>query len=263
MATFPGYLPRAWRTAKPHHSTNYAERAADSLRRNAVLPRRGLVDPRSKLKALGWSDAKIRELILTLDAFNYGNVKYLLLITGWSEALQERHSTGKPLSPVDAAALPRGLPPGVPTMHHMVDENTATAEVLELYERIKAIHYHHGPSSDYRVLANYPDYLRMALDDIIAPIARSTEYDMKQRDLMAEAREWVRGFPGPVGVGPADLADACKPHEIAGLIGILFMSQRFIADITIDIIRLKQAFDGDAAAGASPLFNGVEPAQRN
>ena len=148
-------------------------------------------------------------------------------------------------------------------MHHMVDENTATAEVLGLYERIKAIHYHHGPSSDYRVLANYPDYLRMALDDVIAPIARTTEYDMKQRDLMAEAREWVCGFPGPVVVGPADLVDACKPHEIAGLIGTLFMSQRFIADITIDIIRLKQAFDGDAAAGASPLFNRVGPAERN
>ena len=255
MAAFPNALPRAWQIAKPHHAKTYAERAADSLRRNAVLPGRGLLNSRPKLKELGWSDEKIKELILVLDAFNYGNVKYLLLITGWSEALQGRHPKGKPLSPEDAAPLPRGLPPGVPAMHHMVDENTATAEVLGLYERIKVMHYHHGPSSDYRVLANYPDYLRFALDEVIAPIVRTPEYDAKQRALIAEAREWVCGFPGPVGVGPEDLMDTCKPHEIAGLIGILFMSQRFIADIIIDIIRLKQAFDGDVAAGASPFFN--------
>jgi len=262
MAAFPGALTPAWRVAKPHHATHYAERAADSLRRNAVVPSRGLQDPRPKLKELRWSEEKIKELILVLDVFNYGNVKYLLLITGWSEALQGRHPRGKPLAPEDAAPLPRGLPPGIPTMHHMVEENTATAEVLGLYERIKAMHYHHGPSSDYRVLANYPDFLRIALDDVIAPVVRTPEYDMKQRDLVAEAREWVSGFPGPVGVGPEVLMNTCQPHEIAGLIGILFMSQRFIADITIDIIRLKQAFDGDAAAGASPFFNQDGPTGR-
>ena len=253
MAGFPGALPCAWRRAQPHFGTRYAEHAADSLRRMAVLPRGNLADPRPKLRSLNWSDEKIRELILVLDAFNYGNVKYLLLITGWTEALQGRHPKGHPLSPEDAAPRPRGLPPGVPTMHHMVDENTATAEVSALYERIKNMHYHHAPSSDYRVLANYPDYLRIALDDAIAPVVRTPEYDARQRDLIVEARRWVSGFPGPVGVAPEELTNTCKPHEIAGLIGILFMSQRFIADITMDIIRLKQAFDGDAAAMASPF----------
>ena len=253
MSAFPAFLPQAFRIAKPHHSTRYAERAADAIRRNAVLPSRGLRDPRPRLRALGWSEAKIRELILVLDAFNYGNPKYLLLITGWSEAIQGRHPGGKPLSDEDAKPIPRGRPAGVPTLHHMVDENTATAEVSGLYQRVKDIHCHHGPSSDYRLLANYPDYLRIALDEAIAPVARTPEYDARQRDLIAEARAWVRSLPGPVGVGPEALLTACKPHEIAGLTGLLFLYQRFIADITIDIIRLKQAFDGDLAAGASPF----------
>ena len=253
MSAFPAFLPQAFRIAKPHHSTRHAERAADSIRRNAVLPSRGLRDPRPRLRALGWSEAKIRELILVLDAFNYGNPKYLLLITGWSEAIQGRHPGGKPLSDEDAKPIPRGRPAGVPTLHHMVDENTATAEVSGLYQRVKDIHCHHGPSSDYRLLANYPDYLRIALDEAIAPVARTPEYDARQRDLIAEARAWVRSLPGPVGVGPEVLLTACKPHEIAGLTGLLFLYQRFIADITIDIIRLKQAFDGDLAAAASPF----------
>ncbi|MGH8673404.1 MAG: halocarboxylic acid dehydrogenase DehI family protein, partial [Burkholderiales bacterium] len=253
MSTFPGFLPQAFRIAKPHHSTRYAERAADSLRRNAVMPKAGLRDPRPRLRALGWTEERIRELILVLDAFNYGNPKYLLLITGWSEAIQGRHPSGKPLAPEDAASIPRGRPKEVPSMHHMVDENTASAEVFALYQRIKDMHCHHGPSSDYRLLANYPDYLAQALDDAIAPVARTAEYDARQRDLIVEARDWVRTLPGPVGVGPEDLLATCSPRDLAGLTGLLFMYQRFIADITIDIIRLKQAFDGDAAAGASPF----------
>jgi hypothetical protein len=36
--------------------------------------------------------------------------------------------------------------------------------------------------------------------------------------------------------------------EIAGLTGVLFMYNRFIADITIAMIRVKQAFDGASSA---------------
>lgn len=253
MSTFPGFLPQAFRVAKPHHSTHHAERAADSLRKHAVMPSNGMRDPRPRLRTLGWTEERIKELILVLDAFNYGNPKYLLLITGWSEAIQGRHPSGQPLAPEDAAPIPRGRPSEVPLMHHMVDENTASDEVLALYQRIKDIHFHHGPSSDYRLLANYPDYLSQALDESIAPVARTAEYDAKQRELIGEARDWVRSLPGPVGIGPEALLASCSPREIAGLTGLLFMYQRFIADVTIDIIRLKQAFDGDAAAGESPF----------
>ena len=40
------------------------------------------------------------------------------------------------------------------------------------------------------------------------------------------------------------MTDKLSSEQIAGLTGILFMYNRFIADITIAIIRLKQAFDG-------------------
>ncbi|MDP9396655.1 MAG: hypothetical protein M3P96_01920 [Actinomycetota bacterium] len=68
-----------------------------------------------------------------------------------------------------------------------------------------------------------------------------------------QARELVRGFPTPAGPARAALADVCDPSQIAGLTGLLFMYQRFIPDVTIDMIRLKQAFDGPEAATASPF----------
>jgi hypothetical protein len=38
LATFPGYLPLAWRAAQPNFATRYAERAADTLRERSLIP---------------------------------------------------------------------------------------------------------------------------------------------------------------------------------------------------------------------------------
>ena len=69
--------------------------AADSIRRHAVLDWRDPPDHYRKLGAKGWPEDRVRQLILTLDALNYGNPKYLLLMVGWSEAMQGRAPTGR------------------------------------------------------------------------------------------------------------------------------------------------------------------------
>ncbi|MDP9480901.1 MAG: hypothetical protein M3R38_35430 [Actinomycetota bacterium] len=79
------------------------------------------------------------------------------------------------------------------------------------------------------------------------------EYDALARALLVRARELARGFPSPAGVGREALADSCSPSEIAGLTGLLFMYQRFICDVTIDMVRLKRALDGPEAATVSPF----------
>ena len=253
LATFPAYLPLAWRAAQPNFATRYAERAADTLREWSLLPGASLPDPRPELSELGWDDAQVDAVRWALDTLNYGNPKYLLLITAWSEAIQGRPSGGAAeLSLDDSASIPRGLPEGVASLQ-LVDPDTAPPETQKLFKRVTDSHWHHGPSSDYRVLANWPDYLRFALDHALEPVVRTEEYDAVARYLLVRARELVRGFPTPAGVGSDELADSCSPSEIAGLTGLLFMYQRFICDVTIDMIRLKQAFDGSEAAAASPF----------
>jgi hypothetical protein len=249
MATFPGFLPMAWARAAPHFSTRYLEAAADSIRFSSVLPGPNPPDSRPALRAAGWDDARIGALIRVLDALNYGNPKYLLLITAWSEAFQGRDARGREPS---GGSVPRGLPPGVQPLH-LVDPDTASDEVKGLFRRVMELHYHHGPSSDYRVLGQWPDYLGIALDTVIAPVVRGETYDLAARHLIAEARAWVRELPSPCGIHRSELEHRCSPAELAGLTGLLFMYQRFIADITIDIIRLKQAFEGKEAAGRSPF----------
>lgn len=252
LAAFPGYLPLAWRAARPNFATRYAEGASDALRQRSLLPGAKPPDPRPRLRELGWDDARIDAVRRTLDTLNYGNPKYILLITAWSEAIQGRSSGGADLSPEDAASIPRGQPDGVAPLQ-LVDPDTASPEVQALFERVTELHFHHGASSDYRVLANWPDYLRFALDHVLEPVIRTEEYDAVVRSLLIQSRELVRGFPSPAGIGPDTLADSCSPSEIAAVTGLLFMFQRFVCDVTIDMILLKQAFDGPEAAATSPF----------
>ncbi len=251
LATFPGYLPLAWRAARPNFETRYAERAAVTLRRQSMLPE----DPPDlgpELRELGWDDARIDVVRRSLDALNYGNPKYLLLITGWSEALQGRPCGGGDEASQDTARVPLGPPAGVAPLR-LVDPDTASPEVQALFKRVTDLHYHHGASSDYRVLANWPDYLRLALDRVLEPAVRTEEYDAVARSLLGQARELVRGFPTPAGVGRDAVAASWSNSEVAGLTGLLFMYQRFICDVTIDMVRLAQAFDGREAATTSPF----------
>ena len=252
LATFPAYLPLAWRAARPNFATRYAERAADELRELALLPGPAPPDPRPKLRELGWDEARVDEVRGALDVLNYGNPKYMLLLAAWAEEIQGRPSRGADLSKEDAAPIPHGLPEGVGPLR-LVDPDEASPEVQSLFERVTDSHFHHGPSSDYRVLAAWPDYLRVALDEALEPVVRTEEYDAVARKLLVRARELARGFPAPAGIGREELAGSCSPSEIAGLTGLLFMYQRFICDVTIDMIRLKQALDGPEAATASPF----------
>lgn len=249
MSQFPHFVPATWRALKPQISTHYAERGADLVREAAIVPGPPPPDPTPKLKAAGWSDADLQELHHALDALNYGNPKYLILITAWNEAWHGRDAGGRGAGPQGEAAalLPYGLPDGVEKFH-LIDPDEAPPASQELLRQVRDAFLHHGPASDYRVLVKWPDYLKLGIEEALQPVALTAEYDETARRIRKIAREHVRGFAGPGGVSWRDLTAELKPEEIAGLTGLLFMYNRFIADITIAIIRLKQAFAGAASA---------------
>ncbi len=93
------------------------------------------------------------------------------------------------------------------------------------------------------------------MKDSLAPVALTAEYDETARRIRKIAREHVKGFDKPAGVAWRDMTDKLSAEQIAGLSGLLFMYNRFIADITIAIIRLKQAFDGPEDATANKYTN--------
>ena len=95
-----------------------------------------------------------------------------------------------------------------------------------------------------------PDLLRIAVEDILTPVALTADYEETARRIRAIARTHVAGFSDVGGVSRRQMSDSLSGPEIAGLIG-LFVYNHFIADITIAMIRVKQAFDGAASATAN------------
>jgi hypothetical protein len=252
MSLFPAFVPAAWRMLKPQISTVYAEEGADLVREASIIPGPPPPDPRPKLRAAGRSDEEVSKIRRALDSLNYGNPKGLILITAWNEAWNER-AAGRPansLSTAETRQLPAGLPGGVEKLH-LIDPVRATPDVQDLLRRAKDLFLYHAPASDYRVLAAWPDVLRIAVEDILTPVALTAEYEETARRIRAIARQHVAGFSQVGGVSRRQMSGSLSEPEIAGLTGLLFMYNHFIADITIAMIRVAQAFDGASSATAN------------
>lgn len=252
LAVFGGFVPAAWQAARRSFATGYLEHAADELRGMAILPGDDPPDPRPRLARLGMAETEVDEVRRALDALNYGNAKYLLLITAWCEGIQGRACGGEGDPALGHAALPSGAPSDMPQLR-LVDPAHATERVRGLFERVTDLHFHHGPSSDFRVLATWPDYLEVALDDVLAPVVRTPPYEATALVLLTRAREQVRGFPAPAGLTADEAGTVCTEAEVAAVTGLLFMFQRFILDVTMDMVRCTQAFEGREAAASSPF----------
>jgi len=125
---------------------------------------------------------------------------------------------------------------------HLLDPDQADARTRAILRDIRDSSLHHGPASDYRVLGRWPDYLELAFKDSLEPVVLSAEYEETARRIRKIAREHIKGFDGIGGVAWRDMTDKLLPEQVAGLTGLLFLYNRFIADVTIAIIRLKQAF---------------------
>jgi hypothetical protein len=235
-----------------HQADATGELAADLVREASIIPGPPPPDPRPKLRAAGRSNEEISKIGRALDSLNYGNPKGLILITAWNEAWNGR-AAGSPansLSAAEARQLPRGLPDGVEKLH-LIGPGAAAPDVQELLRQAKDLLLHHAPMSDYRVLAAWPDALRIAVEDILAPVALTAEYEETARQIRAIARTHVAGFSQVGGVSRGQMSDSLSGPDIAGLTGLLFMYNRLIADITIAMIRVKQAFAGAPSATAN------------
>lgn len=251
LAVFGGFVPAAWAAAGAPFGSRQIERAADDLRVHAVLPGPPPPDLGAVLAARGTPAAAIGGARRAVEVLNYGNAKYLLLITAWCEAIQGRAAGGGPGAPEPGPRLPRGIPAGMPALP-MVDPATVDSRLTALLRRVAHLHLHHGPASDFRALATWPDILEVVTEDVLAPVVRTAAYESCALGLLDRARTEVRGLATPAGISADQAGEVCTDAEIAAVTGVLFMFQRFILDVTIDLIRVGQAFDVDASGLPSP-----------
>jgi hypothetical protein len=125
-----------------------------------------------------------------------------------------------------------------------VDQGDASGELAEIYDDIRFTLRMPWVPFAIRVLSLFPAFVPAAWQKLKPQI--STAYAEKGADLVREA-----GFSDVGGVSRRQMSDSLSEPEIAGLTGLLFMYNSFIADITIAMIRVKQALDGASSATAN------------
>lgn len=220
LATFPTFLPLAWRRSADAFGTLYAECAADELRERSLLGIEPALDLKERLRSEGWGQDPIDSVRRVRNQLNYGNPKYLLLLTAWSERFQMRTAGSDEVSAELRTPVPKGHPAGMDSLLTLVDPAQASVDVQRLLKRVADIHYHHGPASDFRVLAQWPDVLEPVTEQILSPVVRTERYDAKARELVTRARELAQQLPRPVGVERTELTSHCTAAELAGLAGV-------------------------------------------
>ena len=244
LANYPGYLEFAWGRISPYLLTEEFEQLADDLRALA-LPEAVSEKTETDWAALG-DLGRIRTFT---DTIHYALPKLLIVATALDEGL-----AGK--SGVSGNVGQNHVEPGVADgtgVVPMVSPDEADTELLALFEDIKRRHGHPDVASYYRGLANWPEFLRAAWEEL-DPTLGSGPAGVRKLELLRRAGGVVGLLPLPsrdevveVGVEKGDVQNL---REILAVFRF-----RIIPDTFVEVALIKAFIDGpDAALKSSFSF---------
>lgn len=224
LATYERFLTEGWKQVRPNMLTFEGKRAAEALR---------CPNLRVEVPHVDWyryyEKATLDRIRETVFTFNYVNPKLLLIASAWAESLGNRPNSGYPK--VQGTIQP-GVLPELPPID-LIQISEAPQPIRTLLLDIARKHHHYEPSSDYRALARYPQFLRLGwqyLKDYVG----SEEYMLLRGKLLTRSVQLTKELPYPVTVNRTLLAQYDKPAEIAGIMGIVSMFQNILPDLIID-----------------------------
>lgn len=192
LAGEPAYLTAAWRWLAPWLGGRQAERAADDLRRAALIPL-AISLPAHKAfrgdlsRAEIGSDDRARISNFT-SAAHYALPKLLLAASALDGAAASAGlaSIGEDGGEDGAEEpLPRGVAPGAPRVDP-IDPAEAFGEIPGLFAEIRAAHGYAPIADYYRSIARAGDFLRVAWNPL-RPIVGDPEYIERSRALAQQA----------------------------------------------------------------------------
>lgn len=165
LANYPQYLLHSWEELKPNFTEStvgaagaIGEAAAEGIR-GELQP----VDHREALEEKGFHPEVIAEIRMVIDAFQRVNPKLLILVTALDEAAAGRWLEGVPFPRSGVAE--RGIPERFARIR-IVKESCALPRVRHLFTDIRERMGARTVDSDCRALANWPDHLDVAWQDL-------------------------------------------------------------------------------------------------
>jgi hypothetical protein len=242
LVNYPDYLVPAWERLRPVLRTRAFEQAADELRAGA-LPEPAPDAPGMDWKSIGELD-RIRAFN---DTTHYVLPKLLLVAVALDQASfgPAPAAAEPPTEDNSTQEIPLGVAEGT-TKAQMVAPEEARGRVRELFQQIKGRHNHSLVPSYYRVLGNWPDFLEAAWSRI-EPLAGSTVFEDRKRDLIDRSQEAVHALP-VAGMDELEL-DEAQSTEIRSVLAAFRL--KFIPEMLIDVAMIEALLDGPEAARSS------------
>ncbi len=240
LANYPEYLVPAWQGLAPALRTQAFERAADTLRSQALL------EPLPDAAGVQWDDLGDMDRIRPFnDTILYVLPKLLLIATALDQEV--RGDLPGRSSADNDAEIPLGVAPGTEKLS-MVDPDTASGRVHALFESVKERHGHPLVSSYYRVLGNWPNFLDAVWQRIEARVG-SEAHEQRRDALIAQATAALAGMSAP-----APDMSMLRDEQQAEVRAILAaFRRRFVPEMLIDVAWIEAMIDGEESVRSSPL----------
>lgn len=206
LAAFPAYLELAWPQLRPNldqagfafSAAFIADRALD-FARSFYEP---TYTPDEIASAVGADRSALRQ---TLRALHYGAPQVMLIAGALLEALKFEEAGGKGRAGERDAGQGDRMMRRAPVV--VVIENDAGGDVSDAYRSIRAVTRLPYVPIEFRAIARWPAYLRMAWADLEHVITHP-EYRLRRRSLSYYSAGGTHYFTKPVRLGKGSLRDA-------------------------------------------------------
>ena len=173
--------------------------------------------------------------------------KLLLVTTSFYEAsFGSRGEEAKiPDKEHDSSEIPLGIAEGTGKVQ-MINPETASERVRDLFSSIKEAHGHPLVSSYFRGIANWPDFLEESWSRI-KPLVGSSDYEERKQELIEQALTTIGKLP------KAEVEKPEMDKEQSEEIRLILMAfqHKFIPEMLLDVALIKALLDGAEAAAFS------------
>tara|TARA_R110002074_G_scaffold333844_1_gene504067 strand:- start:5922 stop:6851 length:930 start_codon:yes stop_codon:yes gene_type:complete len=242
VAHYRPFFIEAWKRFQPSARTHYFERHCDAIRLRAWEEMAGAFDIRpqsQQLTALGYSDRELAEIRATLDIFDYGNPKYLVLATAIKESLCKGRRLGGREGRNGRDKMPRSPICQTGPIPVMVEEHHALSGLQAVYEDIKATLELPFVNSDYKAMARWPSYLELAWGEL-KPCITTVEYQRVRQHIHEQALSTVESLPHEYFMDQAMALEAkLSQDQISELVDVISLFQWLLSGLIINVTHFK------------------------
>lgn len=242
-ARYPTFFEALWRGLKPIAETRaFGDEARgvralveDSVEAFAPPPLTG------RLEAQGYAPRELDQIRDILEVFSHGNFPYMLIGTVARLLIE-----GGVLGDAGAPAEPdQGRhAPDVAVQFVMVEQHHADDSLRALYEEVKAAVGLPFVNSDYKGLARWPSYFRLAWDGL-KPHVGGADYEALCVRIHERLLESLARLPNPTGLNSEGLCAAAEQdaslEEIRDLCRVF---QYLLPGLTINVAYFRAQLAG-------------------